>query len=49
MIIGLLLHDKTATLAALDSDGNVVVKYVYDAWGNHAVLDGNGNDIYEEL
>lgn len=22
-----------------------MVKYVYDAWGNHAVLDANGNDI----
>ena len=32
-------------IALLDSAGNVVVKYVYDAWGNHAVLDGNGNDI----
>ena len=32
-------------IALLDSAGNVVVKYVYDAWGNHAVLDGNGNDV----
>ena len=31
--------------AGLDSAGNVVVNYVYDAWGNHAVLDANGNDI----
>lgn len=29
----------------LDSNGNVVVRYVYDAWGNHAVLDANGADI----
>lgn len=32
-------------IALLDSSGNVVVKYVYDAWGNHAVLDANGADI----
>lgn len=31
--------------ALLDSNGNVVVRYVYDAWGNHAVLDANGADI----
>lgn len=31
--------------AILDETGAVVVKYVYDAWGNHAVLDANGNDI----
>ncbi len=29
----------------LDSSGNVVVRYVYDAWGNHAVLGTDGNDI----
>ena len=32
-------------IAILDSDGNLVVKYVYDAWGNHAVIDANGQDI----
>ena len=32
-------------VAILDETGAVVVKYVYDAWGNHAVLDANGNDI----
>ena len=32
-------------IALIDSAGIVVVKYVYDAWGNHAVLDANGNDI----
>ena len=32
-------------IALLDNSGNVVVKYVYDAWGNHAVLDANGADI----
>ena len=31
--------------ALLDNSGNVVVRYVYDAWGNHAVLDANGADI----
>ena len=32
-------------IALLDSNGNVVVRYVYDAWGNHAVQDANGADI----
>ncbi|MDE6372888.1 MAG: glycohydrolase toxin TNT-related protein [Clostridia bacterium] len=32
-------------IALLDSNGAVVVKYVYDAWGNHAVLDANGKDV----
>ncbi|MBD5583540.1 MAG: hypothetical protein HDQ88_00425 [Clostridia bacterium] len=32
-------------IAILDGNGEVVVKYVYDAWGNHAVLDAKGNDI----
>ena len=32
-------------IALLDGSGNVVVQYVYDAWGNHAVLDANGADI----
>ena len=31
--------------ALLDKDGKVVVEYKYDAWGNHAILDGNGNDL----
>ena len=34
--------------ALLDREGNVVVKYVYDAWGNHAVVDADGNDITDE-
>jgi len=29
----------------LDTNGNVVVHYVYDAWGNHVVLDASGNEI----
>ncbi len=32
----------------LDNTGKVVVKYTYDAWGNHAVADGNGNTITDE-
>ena len=32
-------------IALLDANGKVVVEYVYDAWGNHAVLDSNGNDL----
>ena len=28
----------------LDSNGKVVVKYVYDAWGNHKVLDAAGTE-----
>lgn len=29
-------------IAILDNTGNVVVRYIYDAWGNHVVKDGNG-------
>ncbi len=32
-------------IAILDIYGNVVVEYKYDAWGNHKVLDVNGNEI----
>ena len=32
-------------IAILDSTGNVVVEYKYDAWGNHEVIDTNGNKI----
>lgn len=32
-------------VALIDSDGNVVVEYKYDAWGNHSVQDANGADI----
>ena len=31
--------------AILDSTGKVMVKYIYDAWGNHAIQDANGEDI----
>ena len=30
-------------IALLDSNGRIVVKYAYDAWGNHTVYDANGN------
>ena len=32
-------------VALIDNSGNIVVKYEYDAWGNHAVLDANGAEI----
>ena len=32
-------------IAILDSDGDIVVEYKYDAWGNHKVVDANGNEI----
>ena len=38
--------DAQGNIAAiLDSNGNIVVEYKYDSWGNHAVLDANGSDI----
>ena len=32
-------------IALVDRSGNVVVKYVYDAWGNHKIYDNEGNEI----
>jgi len=32
-------------IAILDNTGAVVVKYIYDAWGNHAVVDKDGKNI----
>lgn len=32
-------------IALLDSNGNVVVQYKYDAWGNHKALDAEGSEI----
>ncbi len=29
-------------LAILDSNGGVVARYIYDAWGNHSVINANG-------
>ncbi len=45
---GMYLYRKDAQgniIAILDSAGAVVVRYVYDAWGNHKVLDANGQEI----
>ena len=36
--------DKYIILIPLDSNGNVVLKYKYDAWGNHAVLNPDGSE-----
>ena len=38
-------------LALLDKDGNTVVKYTYDAWGNHTVEDSTecGLNLYAYL
>jgi len=39
-------------IAILDNTGKVVVKYVYDAWGNHAVLclnKVNGIEVLQDL
>lgn len=32
-------------IALIDSSGNVVARYVYDAWGNHKVINANGVEI----
>ena len=32
-------------IALIDNSGNTVVQYNYDAWGNHKVVDANGNEI----
>ena len=32
-------------IALVDRSGNVVVKYVYDTWGNHKIFDNDGNEI----
>ena len=33
--------------ALIDSSGNVVVRYTYDAWGNHTVRTNDGTEIAE--
>ena len=33
------------TIPLLDNDGNIVVKYTYDAWGNQKIIDNNGNKV----
>ena len=35
-------------LAILDTDGNIVVQYKYDAWGNHKVLNASGEEIADQ-
>ena len=35
-------------VALIDSSGNVVVKYEYDAWGKHEVYDGSGTKITQK-
>ena len=32
-------------VALINTSGAKVAEYIYDAWGNHAVVDSNGNDI----
>lgn len=32
-------------IALIDNNGNTVVQYNYDAWGNHKVVGANGNEI----
>ena len=32
-------------MCLIDNNGNTVVEYYYDAWGNHKVVDANGNEI----
>ena len=32
-------------IALIDNNGNTVVEYLYDAWGNHKVVDENGDEI----
>ena len=32
----------------LDREGKSIVKYKYDGWGNHVVLDGNGAKLTAE-
>ena len=32
-------------IAIYDADGDIVAKYVYDAWGNHKIYDANNNEV----
>ena len=32
-------------MCLIDNNGTIVVQYWYDAWGNHKVVDANGNEI----
>ena len=35
-------------IALIDNNGNTVVEYYYDAWGNHKVVDANGDEITDQ-
>ena len=35
-------------IAIVDSTGDVVVQYWYDAWGNHKVVNANGDEITDQ-
>ena len=35
-------------IAIVDSTGSVVVQYYYDAWGNHKVVDADGDEITDQ-
>ena len=35
-------------IAIVDSTGDVVVQYWYDAWGNHKVVDADGDEITDQ-
>ena len=35
-------------IGILDKNGVIIVKYKYDGWGNHVVLDGNGAKLTAE-
>jgi len=37
------VYNTPLFLFRFDINGSVVVKYLYDAWGIHAVVDVNGN------
>ena len=37
-----LLAQSDNVIEILDFEGNTVVKYVYDAWGNHTITDNTG-------
>ncbi len=48
----LYLYRKDAQgniIAILDSVGNVVVKYIYDCWGNHAIVAETGDEVTDGI
>ena len=38
---------RISKIMLIDSNGNVVVRYTYDAWGNHTVRTNDGTEIAE--